>query len=167
MSRIENNITIEGARIMFRNFSGLEGRFNPAGNRNFCWLIEDPALADGLMADGWNIRHLPPRDEGDEPVPYMQVSVKFRDTVKPKIVLVTSTGKKILDEETVNILDWAEIKNVDMIIRPYNWNVSGKSGVKGYLKTMYVTIKEDEFESKYADVPDSAISSLGAFEEAY
>lgn len=155
---VKSNIVIEDARIGFRNFSGEAGKFNPAGRRNFCVFLEQE-LGEVLENDGWNVRWLKPKDEDDSPVPYLQVAVSF-DNIPPKIVLVTGKGKTLLDESSVNILDWAEIATVDLIIRPYNWSVNGNSGVKAYVKSMYVTIVEDEFESKYYDVPDSAANSI-------
>lgn len=159
-----NNIIIEHARIAFPNFSGAPGRFNPAGNRNFCVLIEDKNMAEGLKADGWNVKYLRPRDEYDEPMPYLQVAVSYK-VAPPKIVLVSSNGKTTLDEEELNILDFAQFTNVDMIIRPYNYNVSGTSGIKAYLKSLYVTLYEDELERKYMNVPDSAQNSIVPKEE--
>ena len=155
---VEDNIRIEGARIGFRNFSGEEGRFNPKGRRNFCVFLEED-IAKDMEKEGWNVKWLQPREEGDEPQAYLQVKVVF-GKIPPKIVLVTGRGKTRLDEDTVNILDWAEIQNVDLVIRPYNWEVNGSTGVSAYIKTMYVTLREDEFESKYYDVPDSAVSSM-------
>lgn len=155
----KNNIIIEGARIGFRNFSGKEGKFNPAGNKNFCVFI-DADLAHVLEEDGWNVRWLDPRDEDEAKQPYLQVAVSY-ENIPPKIIIISSKGKTELDNESVSILDWAEIKEIDLIIRPYNWTVNGKSGVKAYIKSMYVTIVEDEFEKKYYEVPDSATDSIG------
>lgn len=153
------HVSIENARICFRNFSGKEGRFNPAGNRNFCVILDDE-LAKMMLDDGWNVKFLRPREEGDTPQPYVQVSVSYRN-IPPKVVLVTSHGKSILDEDSVGTLDWAEIENVDLTFSPYPWEVNGKTGVKAYLKTMYVTIAEDKFESKYYATPDSAYDAVG------
>lgn len=152
-------ITLEGVRIIFRNFSGEEGRFNAKGDRNFNVLIDDE-LAESMIADGWNIKYLKPREEEDKPQARLEVAVEYRKGRPPRVMMITSRGKTLLDESMVNVLDYAEIENVDMIIRPSVWEVNGRSGVKAYLQSIYVTIVEDDLEKKYLDVPDSAQNSI-------
>lgn len=145
---IENAILLPGN---FKNFSGKESRFNAEGNRNFCVVI-NPEDVDRLMADGWNIKTLRPREEGGDPTYYMQVKVNFGGYNPPNIFLIDGGHKTKLTEGEIDMLDWVEMEHVDLTIRPYNWEVRGSSGVKGYLKTMYVTIARDEFADKYSDM---------------
>ncbi len=146
-------VKMEGVRIIFRNFVGKEGQYNRAGDRNF-GVILPPDVAEVMLADGWNVKYLKPRedDEDDTETPWLSVSVNFDKGKPPKILLITSRGPSKLDAESVEMLDWADIVNVDMYVRPYMWEVSGRTGVKAYLHSMYVTIEEDELERKYAEM---------------
>ena len=69
--------------------------------------------------------------------------------------MITSRGRTNLDEGQVETLDWVDILNVDLIVRPYEWTVNGKSGVKAYLQSIYVTIEEDPLEIKYGELEHS------------
>jgi hypothetical protein len=160
--RVTENINIANARIGFRNFSGKEGQYNPQGNRNFVVFLDDINVAKALEEEGWNIRWLDPRDPAEEAQPILSIRVQY-SYYPPKIILVNSEGKQTnLREEDVSILDWADIERVDVTVRPYNYNVHGKDGVKAYLKTMYVTLQEDPWEKKYINPPDSAQAAVCA-----
>lgn len=143
---------VEDAQIVFRNFSGKEGPYNREGDRNFS-VILSPEAAEAMLSDGWNVKYLTPRDEGDEPTPYIQVSVSFKNR-PPKVMMITSGSRTQLNDESIEVLDWAEFKTVDLIARGYDWDVNGKKGTKAYLQSLFVTIEEDELERKYGLVDE-------------
>jgi hypothetical protein len=150
--RQNNEITLEGVRIVFRNFAGAQKQFNDAGKRNFS-VVLTPEQASELEKDGWNVKRKPPREEGDEEFCHLKVTVNFGGR-PPRIVLISSKGRNQLDEDTAELLDYAELDNVDLIIRPYDWTVNDKTGRKAYLKTLYAKVHEDDLDLKYANVPD-------------
>lgn len=153
----ENAVMMEGVRIIFRNFAGKEGQYNREGDRNFSVLL-DPETADAMARDGWNVKFLKVREEDEiqEPQAYLPVSVNFSGPRPPKVVMVTSRGRTFLSEDEVELLDWADIINVDLTVNPYHWTIksSGASGIKAYLQTLYVTINEDPLDLKYAELDD-------------
>lgn len=141
---------VEDARLIFRNFSGKEGQYNREGDRNFS-VILDPQTAEVMLKDGWNVKYLKAREDydGDEDTPYIQVAVSFKNR-PPRVVMITTTGRTHLNEDMVGVLDWAEIQTCDLIARAYEWEVNGKTGIKAYLQSLFVTIEEDALERKYA-----------------
>ena len=152
MAAKDNTVLMEGVRIIFRNFSGKEGQYNREGDRNFAVLLDD-VVANAMAEDNWNIKWLRPRSEDEEETPqaYLPVALNFRGR-PPRIVLITTRGRTNLDEGSVEMLDWADIVNIDLIVRPYEWTVNEKSGIKAYLQSIYVTIEEDQLEIKYSEL---------------
>lgn len=160
--RRANNVMFESkpdapVRLLFRNFAGKEGQYNREGDRNFCVLLP-PDLAAAMLNDGWNIKSLRSRSEDEPPQAYIQVAVSYKGRPPRVVIITTRRGEKVrteLFENEVEILDWVDIRSVDLIIRPYHWSVSGKTGVKAYLKSLFITIEEDPLELKYNDLPEA------------
>lgn len=157
-----DDVLLEDVRLLFRNFAGEEGDFNAKGKRNFNVALS-PDLAKRMEADGWNVKYLQPREEGDDPQAILKVNVSYKGR-PPNITLVTVVNgkqrKTRLSESDLGILDWADITKAELIISPYHWEIRGNSGITAYVQTLFVTIRQDELEQKYADVPDSAQSAI-------
>lgn len=142
---------VENARLFWRNFAGKPGMYNAEGVRNFCVELE-PQVAEEMAKDGWNVKFPEPDEENEDGgrMPYIQVRARF-DILPPKIIMITSSGRTILSEDTVEVLDYTDIRQADLICNASNWNVNGKSGIKAYLKSLYVTVEEDALDLKYAE----------------
>ena len=146
------NISIDNAQIRFRNFTGEPTKFDKAGGKRTFSVILDPEMADKLREDGWNVKSWEP-EGADEPIYQLPVEISYK-IYPPKIWMISGNKKTMLQEDTVSALQYAEFTKVQLIIRPYCWEVNGKSGVKAYVKAMYATIEEDEFEKEYRNLED-------------
>lgn len=140
-------LQIDDARIIYRNFSGVGSKFNREGDRNFAVYIPDEDMADELKERGWNVKIKPPREDGDDPFMFLPVKIKFNDR-GPAVYLVTGNKKTPLNEKTVSCLDDIDILSVDLDIRPYDWDVNGKTGRTAYLQSIWVTQEVDRFASR-------------------
>ena len=143
-------LQIDDARIIFKNFEGRGDKFNREGDRNFSLLIEDENTANALIKEGWNVKIKPGREEGDDPFMRLPVKVKFTD-YGPNVYLVTGNRRNELDEESIGCLDNIEIESVDMDIRPYDWEVNGRTGRTAYLQSMEVVQRIDRFAARYSE----------------
>ena len=145
-----DRLIIDDAIIKFPNFEGREERFNRKGDRNFLLDIPTEEMAQALMERGWNVSIKDKRDEGGDLFMSLKVKVKFNDR-GPAIYLNTNGKVNMLDEESAGMIDQIEIASVSMDIRPYDWEVSGKTGRTAYLERMDVVQELDRFAARYAE----------------
>jgi hypothetical protein len=146
-------LQIDGAQLVrsYRNFAGVGNKFNREGDRNFSILIEDIETADALRSIGYNVKIKPPREEGDTPFMHLPVKVKFNGR-GPKAYLYAGGEKAVeLDEESIACLDDIDILSADVDIRPFDWEVNGKTGRTAYLQAIHVVQEIDRFAALYAD----------------
>lgn len=154
-------VVMENVRIIFRNFRGEASQYNAEGHRNFGVILPDN-VAEAMANDGWNVKTLAPRDEDEDEkeTPWLPVKIRYDVGKPPSVFLITDRGRTALREDTIEQLDWVDIRTdpetglslVDLIVRPYNYTVRGSSGVAAYLQSMYVTIDEDPLAAKYAEM---------------
>ena len=143
-------LQIDDARIIYRNFAGAGSKYNREGDRNFAVVIPEKEMADALIAEGWNVKIKPPRDEDDDPFMFLPIKVKFNDR-GPNAYLQTGARMNRLDEESIACLDDVDIISVDMDVRPYDWEVNGKAGRSAYLQSIKVIQEIDRFAARYAE----------------
>lgn len=151
------DLSVEGGAIIYKNFKGEPTKFNPTGGKRTFTLVLPQHVAEELVDSGWNVKHRPPREEGDDDLYFTDIVVNMESQFPPKIMLITRYGEKEnlthLDSETVGLLDSSILVDIDMIIHPYIHGRANAAGatVKGYLKTMYATAQPSmDFGGKYS-----------------
>jgi hypothetical protein len=145
-----NVLEITDARIIYRNFAGAGSKFNREGDRNFAVIIPNEELCEELTEAGWNVKIKPPRDEYEDPFMFLPVKIKFNNR-GPAAYVRSGDSVTRLNEDTIDMLDEIDIASVDLDLRPYDWEVNGKTGRTAYLQSINVTQNIDRFGAMYAE----------------
>lgn len=158
---IRNTLTFNNVEFAFRpNFSGADPNgYNDRHQRYFDIRLDEETAKD-LADEGWSVRTYIPKTDPDSPVLSLRAFIRF-DKVPPRHAYMFSGNRSVkLTEENVGSLDYADIENVDVVIRPYNWNQNGRVGTKAMVEELYVTIRESRLYEKYADIIESEDDDL-------
>lgn len=155
MANTGKRLKLDGVQIRKRNFRGERVKYNDRGNRT-CLLILDRDQAeksgfksvtdfvDYLRSENWKVGVFPVREGEDEPDAFMQVNAIYNEYEHPNIYLKNAKGSVLLDENSVGEIDYADIANVDCILYLNYWKYDGSEGFNNRIKSMEVTILEDE-----------------------
>ena len=149
-------ICIENSRFIFTtNFSGDPERDNFGSDaRKANLIIPDYDQAMELIEMGFNVRETKPRPGMEEefiPTYFVAVNANYDSDWPPNIYLVSGDSEpRLLNEESVGIIDKCYVLNVDAVLNPYFNEKTKRSSL--YIKTMYVEqdVEDDPFASKYA-----------------
>lgn len=146
----DRNIEIDDCRIMWRNFSGMEGNYPDPSNRGFAVVIPEQELADELIERGWNVTVRPPRNADDSPLYLLKVKFNYdRPGLEPSAYLQTGKNLRSLNEQTIGTLDKVDIKSVSLDVRKSEWNRGGRSGVTNYLQSVKIIQQVDRFAAEF------------------
>jgi len=175
-----DTLVIDGADLIFKNFSGRETPFNRFGDRNFGVVIHDNDWALALRLIGWNVREI--KDTGDYFIP---VSVKLPSNPPEPMVTVAhkhnertvQTAYKV-DSQEIGDLDHMTLTNCMLRIRGCRYEINDKSGIKAFLsslcaereykkETLYLVYDKDEWYENRTHYSDfDIVGKANRFEDA-
>lgn len=149
-------LCVENAIIISKNFAGAPTDFNPVGGKRTFTLVLTEEIGTILSENGWNVKFKEPRMEGDDPLILTEIVVNMDSKRPPRVILYSEfRGRRKSQELTsrsIANLDTCVMKNVDLVIRPYEHGRPGPHKIKGYAQEIRVMQAQDGyFDEKYAD----------------
>lgn len=143
----DRNISIEGARVRYRDLSGKPSDYNKNGQRNITIELDmEDALT--LKDMGFNVRFPEVGPDGDERAPLFKIIVsKFS-----KVYRVNSERQSIreLHEDEVTDLQAYRLRNVDLTFYGRDYEIGKRVVRSAYLISGYFDVEETYFDKKYS-----------------
>ena len=127
LQKYDNKWCVKDCGIIFPNFSGRAGRFNPEGSRNFNIRITDPAIAQELINDHFNVRLLNKLDEDAPDNWAMKVNLVWKIDQKtgkkrgPLVKEVFENRTAELNDENIHALDQMTVKKCTVEFHAYEY----------------------------------------------
>ena len=148
-------ISIENTNFIWKtNFAGDPDRDSFGSDaRQANVIIPDHMQARELINEGFNVKSTRPKEgeeEGFVPTYFVSIKVNYDTNWPPKIYLVSGNAEPVeLNESTIDLIDRAYVRNVNVILNPYQNQRTGSKSL--YVRTMYVEqdIEEDPFAHRY------------------
>lgn len=139
------NMLLEDAKFFRRpNFRGEEDNFKDA-RRKFNVLIPND-LADQLRGMGWNVKTLPPQEEGQEEISILKVMVDDGSDVWLRM----GEDNEKLTPETFGVVDRSRIAEMDIEIRAWEYDPDEKPGqYSARLVSIVAIIEQSLMSQKY------------------
>lgn len=141
------NISIEGAKVRYRDLSGEPSKFNKTGQRNITIELDmEDALA--LQELGYNVRFPEVGPDGDERAPLLKIVMsKFS-----KVYRVNSERQtlRLLGEHEIGDLMSYRFVNVDLTFYGREYEVGKNKGLSANLTKGYFDVEETYFDQKYS-----------------
>jgi len=157
---MRKKLEIENANIFWRDFTGRKSKFE-SHIPTFGVSLNDPEstyyyggqqvsaeeLVKELEKDKWKVTNKPPREEGDDPLCGLYVTVAFGKAKDPDIKKYTRHGSVVVTADTAGTIDADEIEAVDVVINPYR--PDGAKHTSAYLDSMYLRVPDERFRDKW------------------
>ena len=156
---MSDRLTLHNVTLKKRNFSGIvdPNGYNDRGDRTVLVVLgQEQAeelgfdniteMYNTLKADNWKIKSFNVTEDNDDPDAYMPCKVVYYEKNRSAVFMKTAKGSRLLNEETVGLLDSAniDIVKVDTVLKKHYYDSHGKQGWNVQVKSMEVTIEEDE-----------------------
>ena len=153
-----DDLEIEDAEIKWAwsHFNGAADTFNDEGDHNFVIVLpEEWALQLMEIPDGWSIKQHPPREEGDPPEYTLKVKISYKYE-QPAIYIIKGNRRFRAEQSDLADIKRSTCERIDVIVTPSRWvSPRGETGVTGYVREMYVKIRESRFAEMYSDYEDA------------
>lgn len=186
-----NTLTLTDVTLEGKNFGGNTGlwwdKFNDGTRRKIAIRLTKEE-ADWFAQQGGKVRVMEANEKFPEPKYFIEVNISYRNKKPPlpgqawnvfengpRIVMVIPGGKNTeLTEDTVANLDRCYITKIDMEVncgpaRLKDGTVIQRNGVPGitlYADRIFATVKRNELDARYEDIPaEHAIADQEDYEE--